>query len=166
MGIWRIFVFSTIFSLFLSNFVQNCLILTKLYYFNQLLCVSLTKLGFSHVNSWLKQQEQREQWDGATNHAMAEVIRFLNTKFWGCIISCKAKVKWPPYSPNLNPLNYFFCNYAMINLRRRKPATIDELKKNVTDIASRVPEQMKRWAISAKDAISAYKLKATTSSLF
>ena len=82
--------------------------------------------------------------DGVTSHTTAEVMAFLNTKSRGCIISCKAEVKWPPYSPNLNPLDYFFWFYAMIHVRRRKAATIDELKKTVEDIARMVPEQMIR----------------------
>ena len=56
----------------------------------------------------------KSYWDGAISHTKAEVMGFLNTKFWGCIISLKAEVKWPSYSPNLNPLDYFFCNYAII----------------------------------------------------
>ena len=44
--------------------------------------------------------------------------------------------------PNLNPLDYLFCNYAIIHMHRQKPGTIDELKKTVNDNACTVPEQL------------------------
>ena len=62
-------------------------------------------------------------WDmqnGATSHTTAEVMVWLNKIFWGRIISCKAEVKWTPYSPDLNPLVYFFWSYAMVHVCRRK----------------------------------------------
>ena len=46
-------------------------------------------------------------WDGARSHTLAEFMGFLNRKCWGCII----------------------CKYAMTQVHRQKPATIDELKK-------------------------------------
>lgn len=85
--------------------------------------------------------------DGATSHTTADVMAFLNDKFRGRVISRKAEIEWPPYSPDLNVLDYFFWSYAMIQVRRRKPATIDELKETVEDIARTVPEQMIRDAV-------------------
>ena len=77
-----------------------------------------------------------------------EVIVWLNAKFWGRVISRKAEVEWPPYSPDLNPLNYFIWSYAMNHVRRREPTTIDELKETVEDVAHTVPEQMIRDAVA------------------
>ena len=65
---------------------------------------------------------------GATCHTTAEIRAFFNTQFQSCVISCKAKVKWLPYSPNLP---WFFWSYAMIHLRKQKLLIINELKKNL-----------------------------------
>ena len=85
--------------------------------------------------------------DGATSHTTAEIMAFLNPKFQSHVISCKAEVEGPPYSPDLNPLDYFFWSYAMIHVRRQKSATNDELKETVKDIARTVPEQMIQDAV-------------------
>ena len=77
--------------------------------------------------------------DGARVHTTEEVMAWLKAKFQGRVISRKAEVEWPPYSPDLNPLDYFFWSYAMIRVRRRKPATIEELKETVEDVARTVP---------------------------
>ena len=64
-----------------------------------------------------------------------------STKIFGVAsTAAKVKVKWPPYSPDLNPLVYFFWSYAMVHVRRRKPATINELKESVKDVARTVLE--------------------------
>ena len=52
-----------------------------------------------------------------TSHTIAEVMVFLNTKFQSYVISWKAEVVGPPYSTDLNPLDYFFWFYAMIHMR-------------------------------------------------
>ena len=82
-------------------------------------------------------------WDmqnGATSHTTAEVMAWLNKDFRGCVNSCKAEVKWPTYNLDLNPLLYFFWSYAMVHVRRRKSATINELKESVKDVARTVLE--------------------------
>ena len=76
---------------------------------NQLFCIFSTKLGSSHVNSWL---EQLLGWRDKPYNTMAEVMGFLNTMLRDCIISSEAKVKWLPYSPSLNTHDYFFCHYS------------------------------------------------------
>ena len=57
----------------------------------------------------------------------------------GRVISRRLEIKWPPYSADINILDYFFCWYTMIHLRRRKTATIKELKVVVEDFARAVP---------------------------
>ena len=75
----------------------------------------------------------------ATCHKVAEIRVFFNAQFQSCVISCKAKVKWLPYSPNLPK---FFWFYAKIQLRKKKPSIINELKKTFKDMAHMIREQM------------------------
>ena len=75
----------------------------------------------------------------ATYHTTAESRAFINAQFQSCVISCKAKVKWLPYSPNLP---WFFWSYAMIHLRKQKPSIINGLKKTFKDMVHMIPEQI------------------------
>jgi hypothetical protein len=51
----------------------------------------------------------------------------------------------PPYSPDLN---YFFWAYTMMQVRRRKPGTIDKLKETVEDVRRTIPEEMVQEAVA------------------
>ena len=88
------------------------------------------------------------QQDGATSHTTNAILNFLLDKFRGRVISRRSEIVWPPYSPDLNVLDYFFWSYAMIHVRRRKPATIEELKETVEDVAATIPEEMIRDAVA------------------
>ena len=59
------------------------------------------------------------------------------------------EIEWPPYSPHLNVLNYFFWLYAKIHLRQRKLVTIEESKVVVKDIVRTVPVDMIRVAVAS-----------------
>ena len=85
--------------------------------------------------------------DGATCHTTNDVLNFLRLKFKGRLISRRSEIGWPPYSPDLNVLDYFFWSYAMMHVRRRKPATIEQLKAVVEDVARTVPVDMIRAAV-------------------
>ena len=61
--------------------------------------------------------------------------------------SAAAQIKWPPYSPDLDFLDYFWL-YAMINVRRCKPATIEELGAVVISVARTFPDRMIRTAVA------------------
>ena len=61
---------------------------------------------------------------GATRHTMVEIRAFFNAQFQSRVISCTAKVKGLPYSPNLP----YFWSYAMIHSRQKKLLTINEQK--------------------------------------
>ena len=85
--------------------------------------------------------------DEATSHTTHDVLNFLREKFQGRVISRWSEIGWPLYSPDLNPLDYFFWSFAMIHVRRQKPATLDELKTIVEDVAATVQEDMIRAAV-------------------
>ena len=88
------------------------------------------------------------QQDGATSHTANDVIKFLSQKFNQRIISRRSPIDWPAYSPDLNPLDYHFWSYAMMHVRRVKPATIDELRTVVEDVVKTIPESMVRKTVA------------------
>ena len=61
------------------------------------------------------------------------MLAFLNNK---PRVSRRAEDGWPPYSSDLNPLDFFFWGYAMAEVFRQKPSKIEELKQGVEDLAA------------------------------
>ena len=76
------------------------------------------------------------QQDGASVHCTKEVLAFLASKFGARVISRNSEHNWPPYSPDLSPLDFSFWGQAMAHVVRCQPATIPELKQVVEDFAS------------------------------
>ena len=92
---------------------------------------------------------QRRWWwmqDGATPHTTDNVLDFLNEKFHGRIISRRCINNWPPYSPDLNVMDFFFWGWALMRVRQLKPTTLEELMEIVEDVARTVPLEMVRKA--------------------
>ena len=73
--------------------------------------------------------------DGASPHCTASVLDFLKSKFGDRIISRKTEHFWPPYSPDLNPLDFSFWSQAMAHVYRCKPDTLENLKEGVDNFA-------------------------------
>ena len=71
------------------------------------------------------------QQDGATPHTTNLVMEFLGEKFQGRVISRRADFEWPPKSPDLNPLDYWFWGHCEAEVMRTMPVTLDELKEQV-----------------------------------
>ena len=104
------------------------------------------------------QSSRRRYWvmqDGATSHTTAVNLNFLLDKFRGRVISRRSEHFWPPYSPDLNPLDFFVWGYLEAQVKRIKLATMEELRAVVEDVASTVPEEMIRDA--AKNVIKRCK---------
>ena len=78
------------------------------------------------------------QQDGASVHCTADVIDFLKSKFGTRIISRKTEHHWPPYLPDLNPLDFSFWSQTMAQVVRCQPSTLQELKDVVEDFASNI----------------------------
>ena len=77
-----------------------------------------------------KRRNLRHIWfmqDGATCHTTKKVIDWLMGSFDGRVISLKSPVVWPPQSPDLNPLDYFFWGYGLSFVERESPQTLDQL---------------------------------------
>ena len=84
------------------------------------------------------------QQDGASPHCTGEVLAFLAAKFGDRVISRRTEHHWPPYSPDLNPLDFSFWSQAMSHVVRCQPTTLQELKEVVEDFASNFDPVMAR----------------------
>ena len=82
--------------------------------------------------------------DGATCHTTNFNMEWLMEKFQGRIISNKAEVRWPPSSPDCNPLDYFFWGHAMNHIFRCQPKTMTELKNLVSDFSESMDQDLIR----------------------
>lgn len=89
--------------------------------------------------------------DGATCHTTKNNLSFLLDKFGGRVISNKTDVTWPPNSPDLNTLDFFFWGYVQQEVYRVKPATINDLKIVLEDFIAGIDEDMiKKSCASAR----------------
>ena len=63
-------------------------------------------------------------------------LDFVKTKFQGRFISRKTEHHWPPYSPDLAPMDVRFWPASISEVIRCQPQTVDELKSVVEDWAA------------------------------
>ena len=75
-------------------------------------------------------------------------MNFLIKKFCGRVISCQSPLghNWPPYSPDLNPLDSFVWGFIEGRVRRIQPESIPELQQAAEDIAATILMEMLRNA--------------------
>ena len=99
-------------------------------------CPAVKGLATSR-NYWYQQ-------DRASPQMTEEVIDFLRSKFGNRIISRKSEHHWPPYSPDLNPLDFSFWSQAMAHVTRVEPTNIRDLKMCVEDFAINFEEEKAR----------------------
>ena len=80
--------------------------------------------------------------DGATCHTTQMNLGYLKSKFGNRVISNKTEIPWPPNSPDLNPLDFFFWGHSMNHVFRSQPATIEDLKSVVNYFARNMSKEM------------------------
>ena len=76
------------------------------------------------------------QQDGAKAHTAVSVRSRLTQKFNERVISHFMDRIWPPRSPDLSPLDFWFWSVCLQELRRNPPRTIDQLKATVESFAA------------------------------
>ena len=70
--------------------------------------------------------------DGAPPHCSNECLDWLETQFKHKIISRNADFPWPPYSPDLNPCDFYLWGYLKSKVYAKSaPKTTEELKDNI-----------------------------------
>jgi len=73
------------------------------------------------------------QQDGAPAHTARETIDLLASRFGNRLISqkCPGGIEWPPYSPDLSPLDFYLWGYIKDRTYRNNPKTLEEVARNI-----------------------------------
>ena len=71
-----------------------------------------------------------------SNKMVRLVLDLLASKFGNCVISNLTDRVWPPRSPDLSPLDFWFWGICLSELRRSPPNSIEELKETINTYAS------------------------------
>ena len=88
------------------------------------------------------------QQDGAPSHTTEMVREWLASKFGTRVISNKTKREWPPKSPDLSPLDYWFWGLCLSELWRSRPSSMAELKAIINDLAENLSKDEVRKAVN------------------
>lgn len=99
-----------------------------------------------------------ESWfmqDGARPHTSNENLQFLNTAFGGRVISNRFTInfdsglEWPPYSPDLNPCDFFLWGYLKDRVFVADPQNLEELEDSILHEIENIPTEMLRKTVSS-----------------
>ena len=82
------------------------------------------------------------QQDGATPHTSLESRMWLEDHFGHRLVSNKTTHIWSPHSPDLSPLDFFLWGYCKDHVYTNKPATIPQLKNNITQHIRQIRPEM------------------------
>lgn len=100
--------------------------------------------------------------DGALPHRTNAVFEYLDEHFPGRVLGLGYSSKygggldWAPYSPDLNPCDYFLWGYLKDQVYREKPRTIEDLKRAVEEkIRTISPETLKNVIRGFEDRLHA-----------
>ncbi|XP_076049403.1 uncharacterized protein LOC143030087 [Oratosquilla oratoria] len=83
------------------------------------------------------------QQDGALPHCSDRTLQYLRQHFPGDrLIPRRTNNPWPPYSPDLSPLDLSLWGYLKERVYVDNPDTIDRLKENIRREIRRIPNYM------------------------
>lgn len=88
------------------------------------------------------------QQDGAPPHSTELNLKLLRDKFGSKVIARRFPdlfdegFAWPPYSPDLSPLDFFLWGYVKDKVYKENPKTITELKNKIKSTIEQIPSQM------------------------
>lgn len=74
------------------------------------------------------------QQDGAPPHRLQEVRALLERCFEDRRIGTDGPIPWPPRSPDITPLDFYFWGYVKDEVYKRRYANLIELKNNIRRI--------------------------------
>ena len=83
--------------------------------------------------------------DGAPPHKTKRIIQFLTNVFPNRVIALKApelNLEWPPYSPDLNPCDFFLWSYLKDKIHRKPIKDINHLKKRIVQEISLISKNL------------------------
>ena len=73
---------------------------------------------------------------------------WLASKFGSRVISNKTDRPWPTRSPDLSPLDFWFWGVCLVELRRHPPASLEELRATINELARRMSPAEVRKAVN------------------
>lgn len=95
-------------------------------------------VGEAFDNVWFQQ-------DGCQVHFAVIVRNLLNDIFNGKWIGRRGTIEWPPRSPDLTPLDFFYWGYLKSKVFETKPNNIEELKDRITTVSNSItPEVLEK----------------------
>ncbi|XP_011859565.1 PREDICTED: uncharacterized protein LOC105557041 [Vollenhovia emeryi] len=86
-------------------------------------------VGDAFENVWFQQ-------DGAQVHFALIVRNVLNNVFPDRWIGRRGTIEWPPRSPDLSPLDFFYWGYLKSKVFETKPNDIEELKHRIVEASN------------------------------
>lgn len=95
------------------------------------------------------------QHDGAPPHTTALNLGLLKERFGSKVIARSfpemfdCGLAWPPYSPDLSPLDFFLWGYVKDKVYQENPKTLTELKNRIIELISAIPADMLQRAIGS-----------------
>ena len=83
------------------------------------------------------------QQDGAPPHCSNRTLEYLRRYFPGDrLISQRTDFPWQPYSPDLNPPDFFLWGYLKGRIYANNPQTLEALKTNIRREVRNIPADM------------------------
>lgn len=98
------------------------------------------RLGDKFETCWFQQ-------DGAAPHTSGASLAYLREQFGNRLISNKCAFRWPPKSPDLNPLDFWFWRYTKEILYKDFIADSTELKLMIPLVFSNIQTDMIRSVV-------------------
>ena len=104
------------------------------------------------VDALREEHEGVELWfqqDGATAHTSVQSIGLVKQMFPGRVVSKRGDVGWPPYSPDLNPCDFFLWGYLKDRVYRSGPNSLEALETAIREEIDNIPLQMCQTVMQA-----------------
>lgn len=86
-------------------------------------------------NKWFQQ-------DGAPPHFSRAVRDFLSRTFPNRWIGRRGEIEWPPRSPDLTPLDFFFWGFLKSRVYATNPETINDLQNRILEETTNITRNM------------------------
>jgi len=95
---------------------------------------ALGRRGVVRILQWFQQ-------DGATHHTSHESWAWLQQRFPERLISRRCDPQWSPYSPDLNPPDFYMWGYPTDSVYGNNPQTILDLRTAITAAIRAIPRE-------------------------
>ena len=99
--------------------------------------IMLQTFFFPQLKALVGKNKLSQQWyqqDDATAHTANNTLDVLRNKFGDRLISLRTKKEWPPYSPDLNPPDFYLWGYLKDKVYSNPvPRYLNQLKVNIAN---------------------------------